>query len=172
MFEVRLTYSHQDLVALNCLAAKLTRPLLKMLFKIMSIGIGVFLCLAGLMMLLVEGIDVFRIFTLLLGLACLGMGLFEHHVNALVSRRLMIKGEGEIRDIFDWDGFCEETQSGTTRRPYSALSQIVHYKNRYFLFLDKRHAYILPEDKFTVGDPQQFKAFIEEKCGKPLQVIR
>ena len=43
--------------------------------------------------------------------------------------------------------------------------------NVHFLFVDKLHAYILPEDRFVVGDSADFRAFIEAKTGKTVEYI-
>lgn len=50
--------------------------------------------------------------------------------------------------------------------PYHAFERLYHYRDRYFLFVDKLHAYILPEDRFVVGDSADFRAFIEAKTGQ------
>ena len=55
--------------------------------------------------------------------------------------------------------------------PYHAFERLYHYRDRYFLFVDKLHAYILPEDRFVVGDSADFRAFIEAKTGKTVEYI-
>lgn len=55
--------------------------------------------------------------------------------------------------------------------PYHAFERLYHYRDRYFLFVDKLHAYILPEDRFVVGDSVDFRAFIEAKTGKTVEYI-
>ena len=55
--------------------------------------------------------------------------------------------------------------------PYHAFERLYHYRDRYFLFVDKLHAYILPKDRFVVGDSADFRAFIEAKTGKTVEYI-
>ena len=46
------------------------------------------------------------------------------------------------------------------------------YKEYWLLFLDKRHACILPRAAITVGDPDDFLDFWTEKTGIPIKKIK
>ena len=99
-------------------------------------------------------------------------GIFYHRINALQSRRLLVKTAGEGTVVLSDTEFTEQTSLGTASHPYSAFLSVIRYRGRLFLFVDKRHAYILPDERMTVGDPAGVDAFLEEKCGKPVRVLR
>ena len=55
---------------------------------------------------------------------------------------------------------------------YAAIAKAYRYKDCYYLFTDSRTVMIIPERCFTEGDPAAFQAFLEEKTGKQVKVIR
>lgn len=66
--------------------------------------------------------------------------------------------------------FCDETlliqdalEEG--KIGYAAFTRLAEDRKRYFLFVQKHAAYILPKSDFTQGDPAEFAAFIAEKTG-------
>ena len=54
---------------------------------------------------------------------------------------------------------------------YRAFQDIVHFKQSYYLYIDKRKAMIVPERCFTEGDPAAFGAFIGQKTGLKIRNI-
>ncbi len=60
----------------------------------------------------------------------------------------------------------------STDLAYSAICDIVHCRDTYFLYVNKRRATILPERCFTEGDPAAFGAFLAEKTGLKLKEIK
>lgn len=66
--------------------------------------------------------------------------------------------------------FCDETlliQDALKEGKigYAAFTRLVEDRKRYFLYVQKRAAFILPKSDFTKGDPAEFAAFIAEKTG-------
>lgn len=66
--------------------------------------------------------------------------------------------------------FCDETlliqdalEEG--KIGYAAFTRLAEDRKRYFLFVQKHAAYILPKSDFTQGDSAEFAAFIAEKTG-------
>lgn len=72
---------------------------------------------------------------------------------------------------FSDEGLAQSSSKAAASVPYHAFERLYHYRDRYFLFVDKLHAYILPEDRFVVGDSADFRAFIEAKTGKTVEYI-
>ena len=56
--------------------------------------------------------------------------------------------------------------------PYSSIIGAYHYQERYFLFIDKRRALILPERGLTQGDMGSLRSFLEDKIGKTVVELR
>ena len=72
---------------------------------------------------------------------------------------------------FSDEGLAQSSSKAAASVPYHAFERLYYYRDRYFLFVDKLHAYILPEDRFVVGDSADFRAFIEAKTGKTVEYI-
>ena len=86
------------------------------------------------------------------------VGLFSLQVETLTMK-------------FSDEGLAQSSSKAAASVPYHAFERLYHYRDRYFLFVDKLHAYILPEDRFVVGDSADFRAFIEAKTGKTVEYI-
>ena len=54
---------------------------------------------------------------------------------------------------------------------YDAYCDLVHYRDTYYLYIDKRKAQIVPERCFTQGDPAAFGSFMAEKTGLTVKEI-
>ena len=106
------------------------------------------------------------------GLLLLAIGLFQERLAAWVSRRRNLQNSGRLSVCLNDDSVMTETKKGTEVRPYSAFTEAYVYKENWLLFLDKRHAYILPRFAMTEGDPGAFPAFWTEKTGKPMKKIK
>ena len=55
---------------------------------------------------------------------------------------------------------------------YDAYCDLVHYRDTYYLYIDKRKAQIVPERCFTQGDPAAFGRFMAEKTGLTVKEIK
>lgn len=91
--------------------------------------------------------------------------LFLDRFSGWMSYRGRNRGIKEISYTF-----CDETlliqdalEEG--KLGYAAFTKLVEDRKRYFLFVQKHAAYILPKSDFTEGDPAEFGAFIAEKTG-------
>lgn len=71
--------------------------------------------------------------------------------------------ENEIRE-------SAEHRSG--RYEYGGFVALFHSRGMYYLYLDKGHAFLLPERCFTVGRAEDFRAFITEKTGLEMKEIK
>ena len=54
---------------------------------------------------------------------------------------------------------------------YDAYCDLVHYRDTYYLYIDKRKAQIIPERCFTQGDPAAFGSFMSGKTGLTVKEI-
>ena len=95
-----------------------------------------------------------------------------HHfrLNAWGARKQSLQVENLTMKFSD-EGLTQSSSKAAASVPYHAFERLYHYRDRYFLFVDKLHAYILPEDRFVVGDSADFRAFIEAKTGKTVEYI-
>ena len=156
-------YTYQDLLALCRVAAKRYRRgrtiavrSLLLVLGLAMIGLGGLLVLGEL--LSGGGFPLQGALVVLLGLVYLGLSVFYHRFTAWRSSRMQIKDLGEITVTLDDAGVRERGRKGESFHPYSSFI-------RYFLFVDKKHAVILPEQAIAVGDPAALGAKLAEKFG-------
>ena len=107
-----------------------------------------------------------------MGTLLLALALFEDHLAAWGSRRRNLQNAGRILVCLNEDGVTEETKKGKDIRPYSAFTEAYACKGYWLLFVDQRHAYILPQAAMTAGDPAVFSDFLTEKTGKTIKRIK
>ncbi|MBR0311921.1 MAG: YcxB family protein [Oscillospiraceae bacterium] len=55
---------------------------------------------------------------------------------------------------------------------YEDIAALCERGDYYFFFLGKRYGMIFDKRLFTQGDPETFRAFIEQKTGKRFQTIK
>ncbi len=166
MFEVKTQYKFQDFLILNKLATKTYRRWRSLIIRMFLVAVGVSFITAGVLFLLLEGFVFGGVLCLFVGLLLLLRSIFVNYLNAMQSNRQQIKGVTDIRFVFEEDSFFNECAIEKAIHSYEALHSIFRYRERYFLFVDKNHAYILPFSSFVSGEPEKFEGFLSEKCGR------
>ncbi len=171
-FVLRFDHSYEkaDFIALNAVASKKLMPWWKRGVDIIMLLAALFLIFGGAAMLGDEEVRGSGITAVLMGVALLLLFVFKNRVNAWASRRNMAKVENLTIKCSD-DVITEKSTKMLVQVPYTTIARVFHYRQRYFLFVDKRRAYILPEAHFVVGDPHDFASFITEKTGRTVEYI-
>lgn len=105
------------------------------------------------------------------GLLYLGLGIFYHRLTAWRSHQMQLKDVGEVTVTLDDAGVREQGRKGEGFYPYASFIDCFHSRGRYFLFLDKKHAVILPEAAMAVGAPAALGARLAEKFGGPIPEV-
>ena len=158
-------YTIQDLVILCRVTAKRYRWARTLLFRGIALILGLIMLGMGALILAAEGSTVLGIALILLSLLYLTLSIFYYRLTAWRSSRMQIKDVGEITVTLDDAGVREQSRKGEGFYPYSSFISCFHSRERYLLFLDKKHAVILPEQAITVGDPAALGAKLAEKFG-------
>lgn len=107
----------------------------------------------------------------LVGLVWFLLGIFYYRYGAWRSRRLMLKDVGAITVTMTDDQIEEQTEKGASRFSYQMVQEVLLFRDTYFLFLDRRHALILPIRSLTEGHAHTFAAFWHEKAQQSLRTI-
>lgn len=165
----------QELVALNKLYAKKskirrwTTPLLRLFFVLVG-GAFVLSSLSCLDGGYVGETPVWRLVAvpLVIGLLWLFLGLFYFRFSAWKSRRMMLENSGSFLFVLDDEGVTEQTSKGVAHYHYDSFQEAYDDQKRWFLFLDKHHAFILPKEAMTMGNPEMFADFWKSKSGKDI----
>lgn len=145
------------------------RRWLRPLFRIILILVGAFLVLTGIFMIALgrgAGENTVTLIALLaVGLLWLYYGIFYNRISARRSRKLMVKNAGSFTITLDEEGIMEQTAKGEARYPYASFTSAVFHTDRWYLFLDKRHAIILPLHAMVSGAPAELESFLCEHMG-------
>ena len=95
-------------------------------------------------------------------------------VNLWLLQRLykangdLLRGEYRFDDKGDWT----QTEGMSGIYTWYAFDALVHSGRRYYLYVEKDQAIVLPERSFTRGDPAAFGPFIAEKTGLKIKEIK
>lgn len=163
-------YEKADFVALNAVASKKLTPWWKRGTGVIMLLAALFLLFGGVAMLGDPEVRGSGIVAVLMGVAFILLFVFKNRVNAWASRRNTAK----IKNLtikFSDTTLTEKNEQALVQMPYTSFTRVLYYKKRYFLFVDKRRAYILPEGHFAVGDPRDFADFIAQKTGHPVEYV-
>lgn len=97
---------------------------------------------------------------------------FVQRLVAWLVYRGRNRGVEEMRFCFEEAGMrvVDAVAEGVIR--YDGFVKLLENRGYYFLFIEKRAAYVLPKADFVQGDPQKLGAFLEEKTGKEVMRAR
>lgn len=102
----------------------------------------------------------------------LGALLFEDRLNGYFARKKMLPGTSHAKAIFTEDGYRSETRMGNTEWKYENITAMAETKD-YFVFLfSKNHAQVYDKRTLTGGTADEFRAFMQEQTGKPVEIIK
>ena len=103
------------------------------------------------------------VFALLIALYFLRDSINAH---AMLKRR--VKGTEHMEYVFDDECFKVDCSALKEQYGYEAFKELYRVKGIFLMYVDKRHAVILPERCFTLGTPDDFVRFIAGKTGKTI----
>lgn len=102
----------------------------------------------------------------------LGALLFEDRLNGYFARKKMLPGTSHAKAIFTEDGYRSETQMGNTEWKYENITAMAETKD-YFVFLfSKNHAQVYDKRTLTGGTADEFRAFMQEKTEKAIEIVK
>lgn len=173
MYQFQFEYNFQDLLILNCVHIKTSagRKVASILLRLVLLLMGVPMVVTSVWALAVGQCELPLIAFLFMGLLYIVLAIFYYRFGAWYSKRLQMKGTGELTVTVDEDSVREHSLKGDNTFPWSAFASGYHSRERYFLFIDPRHAVILPERALTIGDSTMLKSFLEEKLHKEVKEI-
>ncbi len=171
MFEITTRYTFSDFLMLNRLSAKTYRKWRTVLFRLFTGLLGTAFTFIGILMLADEGFSATWLFVLIVGIWMLVIAVFIHWVQAYRTGQMKLDGINEIEYHFDEDAISVVTAKQTAKTLYSSLHSIFRYRERYFLCVDRQHAFIVPFSCFADGERECFEQFLCEKSGRAWNVL-
>lgn len=175
MFTVKTTY---DLEALTVMARALRKTLRKghsiltrivtsaFIAALLFVVIGFFLIGEADENLAVLAFDVGVIVLLLL------IMLKEDLLNGWIAGKQMLLGARDGETTFEADSYTITTAAVTSTWTYGQIMSICETEEYIVFFLSKKHGQIFNKRGLQDGDWQDFRNFIMEKTGKPIQNIK
>lgn len=172
-FHVETAYTHKTLTAM---AHALRKTLRKRRSRMVHIFGWILIALLVLMLIPTKNnpfvLDFSTVVNGVLLLILLVTLLFEDQLNGLVARKRMLKGMEKAKAAFTEENFLSVTGAGETRWNYSAITAMAETQG-YFIFMLNKHlgqAYDL--SNLSGGTVEEFRTFLQEKTGKPIQVVK
>ncbi|MBQ7473687.1 MAG: YcxB family protein [Oscillospiraceae bacterium] len=171
MFVFTLGITKQDYLQFIKLHKKLRY---KLLYTILNILLGVIIAALSVMAVLfcVEGLwttSLIRSY-LLFAAALVFWFLINRLTVGLNYKHIYPFGQNVI--CFEDDGITEKADKAETRMQYDAIREICHYRDAWYLYVDKNHAVLLPGHCLTNGDAASFGAFLSGKTGMEIKEIK
>lgn len=171
VYRFQFAYDFQDLLTLNRVASRCYRRWRTLIFRAVAILVGTLNLLLTGLLLWADGFSGMMLLNLLFGICLPALGVFYHRFNAWNSKRMLVKGTGELTVTLEEEGVREQSVKGEGFYRWDAFIGAYHDRERYLLFLDKKHAAILPERALIQGDKMLLKAYLEEKLQKEVKEI-
>lgn len=140
-------------------------------------GYGLFLLAIGLCVLVIGVRD--GGWYLLLGVGILAVGgvffrpgtLRQELSSQLVEQELAARfPDRQLSMAFSEPGFSEV--SGEVWEDYEVVTGVVEDRERFYLLLRGEMRYILRKDAFTQGVPEDFRQWIGERTGRPVEFVK
>lgn len=110
--------------------------------------------------------------TLLAMLVVILVSLFEDKLNAWFARKRLLPGTEHAAATFEEDGYVSATSMSESKFSYAQIAAVAETE-RYFVFaLSSHHTQAYDKRNIRGGSVEEFRAFIAEKTGKPVEDIK
>ncbi|MDE7245380.1 MAG: YcxB family protein [Oscillospiraceae bacterium] len=109
---------------------------------------------------------------LLLAACLLAFILLEDAINAWTAMRQVQPGNDEIFSVFRNDGYTNSTSLAEGNWTYDKIQAVCETKNCFVLLLGVQQGQVYAKDGFSKGSAEEFRSFISERTGKPVQYIK
>lgn len=171
MYQFQYDYTLEDMNALSRVTARTYRRKKVMLYRVVLALLALaYLAVGGVM--LSGGSILWGAILIVAGVLFAVLSLFYHQGTAWRSKRMMVEDTGDFTVELEEESVRGRSEKGESAYPYSAVIGAYHYGERYFLFLDRRHAMLLPERALTQGDPAGLKPFLEDKLKQEIVELK
>lgn len=171
MFQFQYDYTLEDMNALSRVTGKTYRRKKVLIFRLVLALLGMGYLYMG-CVLFAPGSKLVGVILLAAGILFVALSLFYHQGTAWRSKRMMPERMGSLTVELEETGLRGKSGAGEDFYPYSAVIGAYHYRERYFLFLDRRHAMLLPERALVRGEKAALGGFLSEKLKKEIKELR
>ena len=97
--------------------------------------------------------------------------IWEDRINGYFAGKRALPGMTVTTTTFDEEGYTSVNGAGETRWKYENLQRVAE-STEYFVFvLNANHGQAYQKKSMAGGTAEEFRAFLEEKLGKPVEQI-
>lgn len=171
-YQAKCKPTYQDFVVLNQVQQRTYHRALNLFLKVLLLICSILLIFSCIMMMVLVRFEVQWLVYLLVGVFFGVLALFLPYFSAFSSKKISSLALEDTVITFGEERIEAENRAISSQYPYTTVIAIYHKKGRYFLRMGPRQMLILPETSFVEGDPAHFAAFIEERCGQPIQYLK
>ncbi len=96
---------------------------------------------------------------------------FEDQLNGFITLTRLLPGLKTASTVFSEESYTSTTPIATTQWQYENIAVIAEVDTYLVLFFSTSHAQVYDLRTVEGGSTEEFKAFLTQKTGKPLQVL-
>lgn len=97
--------------------------------------------------------------------------LFEDQINGYVAKKRMLPGMEKAAAVFTPEGFTSATELGKTEWNYDKIALVAETKDFFVFIFSRSHAQLYDKTGMKGGTEDDFRSFIGEVTGKPVQRV-
>ena len=170
VFQVNTTMDRKSMTAMAKAARKTLRR--KKCIAVRVFGGVAALLTAGMGLLRWGAGDVHGWIDLALAAGLLALMLLEDAVNGAVAVSQLQPDNREVYTTFDADGYTNNAGGATGHWPYEKVQAVCETNDYFVLLLGPRRGQVYDKSGFVEGTAEEFRGFISEKSGKPVQYLK
>ncbi len=111
------------------------------------------------------------VFTWIVTAVMLAAMIFEDHLNGFITKKRVLAGSESVTTVFSEEGYTTATPVATTQWQYENVAAIAETGTYLVFFFSTSHAQVYDLRTVESGSAEEFKEFLTEKTGKPLQLL-
>lgn len=113
-----------------------------------------------------------NLLVLLAMLCVIYASLQEDRLNARAAKRRLLPGTEHAGCVFGEDGYTIKTSVTESRFSYAQIRAVAELPRYLVLALSNNQAQVFDKESLSGGTIEEFRAFLADKTGKPVQQIK
>jgi len=110
--------------------------------------------------------------TLISALAIVIVTATEDQLNCWLAQRKVLPGSETGETVFSEEGYITTTTAAETHWKHEQVKAVYEAKDYFVFFLSDRHGQVYDKSGFKEGTIDEFRRFLSEKTGKPVEYIK
>ncbi len=98
--------------------------------------------------------------------------LFEDQINGWIAWKRRLPGTENCTTRFGETVYCNVLESGKGEFSYDRVLRLVETRDYFVMILSKNHGQLYAKSGLSGGTVDEFRAFLQEKTGQPVQKIK